>query len=261
MADQRTPAPSTVESELTAAQRPPAASTVTGPPSQEVPPSALLDGDGALGEPGHGATPVVSTDDDGTESAPVRQADDADDDQPGGDANQAVPAGDDVSSSEEYASPAADDTEEPAYQQMGRVVELPAPTEQATTLASNSLGEAGRVPADPTMPHGDVTGSHYATLDEAADNLGPESVWFLAELTAELRDLGRGPVSEERWARFEPILDRAEAAIIDHLRLPCTKSSRRLTRASKRFSMLASAGSAVVAGGGVVTALRLCARE
>lgn len=47
----------------------------------------------------------------------------------------------------------------------------------------------------------------------------------------------------------------------DGRRCAGTKSSRRLTRASKRFSMLASAGSAAVAGGGVVTALRLCARE
>ncbi|XP_075741321.1 uncharacterized protein LOC142790228 [Rhipicephalus microplus] len=187
--------PTQAEGELTADQCPPAPSTVTGPPSQEVTP-APMDGDGALGELALGATPVVSTsqpfrdsaDDDGTESAPVHQADDAGDDQPGGDSNQAVPAGDDVSSSEEYASPAVDDTEEPADQQMGRVVD------------------------------------NYGTQDEAADTLGPESAWFLAEVTAELRDLGRGPVSEEQWARFEPILDRAEAAIIDHLWLPCRGS-------------------------------------
>ncbi|KAH7977229.1 hypothetical protein HPB51_026921 [Rhipicephalus microplus] len=219
--------PTQAEGELTADQCPPAPSTVTGPPSQEVTP-APMDGDGALGELALGATPVVSTsqllrdsaDDDGTESAPVHQADNAGDDQPGDDSNQAVSAGDDVSSSEEYASPAVDDTEEPADQQMGRVVELSAPTEQATTLANN-FGEAGREPAEPTAPHGDVTGSNYGTQDEAADTLGPESAWFLAEVTAELRDLGRSPVSEEQWARFEPILDRAEAAIVDHLRLPC----------------------------------------
>nr|XP_037289623.1 uncharacterized protein LOC119183546 [Rhipicephalus microplus] len=222
--------PTQAEGELTADQCPPAPSTVTGPPSQEVTP-APMDGDGALGELALGATPVVSTsqllrdsaDDDGTESAPVHQADNAGDDQPGDDSNQAVSAGDDVSSSEEYASPAVDDTEEPADQQMGRVVELSAPTEQATTLANN-FGEAGREPAEPTAPHGDVTGSNYGTQDEAADTLGPESAWFLAEVTAELRDLGRSPVSEEQWARFEPILDRAEAAIVDHLRLPCRGS-------------------------------------
>ncbi|KAH8027513.1 hypothetical protein HPB51_007063 [Rhipicephalus microplus] len=63
------------------------------------------------------------------------------------------------------------------------------------------------------------SGSTYGTQEEVADTAGPESTWVLAEMTAELRALSRLPVSEENWAWFEAILDRAEAAITDHLRL------------------------------------------
>ncbi|KAL1415272.1 hypothetical protein MTO96_029542 [Rhipicephalus appendiculatus] len=49
---------------------------------------------------------------------------------------------------------------------------------------------------------------------------GPESAWVLAEETAELRALRWLPVSDEQWAPFETFLDRDEAAIVEHLRLP-----------------------------------------
>ncbi|KAL1471127.1 hypothetical protein MTO96_023864, partial [Rhipicephalus appendiculatus] len=85
----------------------------------------------------------------------------------------------------------------------------------------------GQPSPDATTPRGgdQGNGSAYGTQEEAADSMGPESVWVLAEETAELRarfetGSGRLPVSDEQWARFETILDRAEAAIVEHLRLP-----------------------------------------
>ncbi|KAL1465986.1 hypothetical protein MTO96_043013 [Rhipicephalus appendiculatus] len=62
--------------------------------------------------------------------------------------------------------------------------------------------------------------STYGKQEEAADSMGPESAWVLAEEMAELRALRRLPVDDEQWARFETILDRAEVAIVEHLRLP-----------------------------------------
>ncbi|KAH8027014.1 hypothetical protein HPB51_001329 [Rhipicephalus microplus] len=56
--------------------------------------------------------------------------------------------------------------------------------------------------------------------EEAADTLGPESAWYLAEVMAKLRDLSRSPVLEGKWAWLEPTVDHAETAIVDHLWLP-----------------------------------------
>ncbi|KAL1484160.1 hypothetical protein MTO96_032752 [Rhipicephalus appendiculatus] len=107
------------------------------------------------------------------------------------------------SSSDEYGSPAAQDPEE-----------LPGQT------AGPAVG--GKPSPDATTPRGgdQGNGSTYGTQEEAADSMGPESAWVLAEETAELRALRRLPVSDEQWARFETILERAEAAIAEHLRLP-----------------------------------------
>ncbi|KAL1433823.1 hypothetical protein MTO96_012163 [Rhipicephalus appendiculatus] len=107
------------------------------------------------------------------------------------------------SSSDEYASPAAQDSEE-----------LPGQT------AGPAVG--GQPSPDATTPRGgdQGNGSTYGTQEEAADSMGPESAWVLAEETAELRALRRLPVDDEQWARLETILDCAEAAIVEHLRLP-----------------------------------------
>ncbi|KAL1433277.1 hypothetical protein MTO96_012677 [Rhipicephalus appendiculatus] len=112
-------------------------------------------------------------------------------------------AGRTSSSSDEYASPAAQDSEE-----------LPGQT------AGPAVG--GQPSPDATTPRGgdQGNGSTYGTQEEAADSMGPESAWVLAEETAELRALRRLPVDDEQWARFETILDRTEAAIVEHLRLP-----------------------------------------
>ncbi|KAL1463882.1 hypothetical protein MTO96_043160, partial [Rhipicephalus appendiculatus] len=94
------------------------------------------------------------------------------------------------------------------------------PEELPGQTAGPAVG--GQRSPDATTPRGgdQGNGSTYGTQEEAADSMGPESAWFLAEETAELRALRRLPVSDEQWARFETILDRAEAAIVEHLRLP-----------------------------------------
>ncbi|KAL1443530.1 hypothetical protein MTO96_045976, partial [Rhipicephalus appendiculatus] len=107
------------------------------------------------------------------------------------------------SSSDEYASPAAQDSEELPGQTAGPAVG----EQQSPDAATPRGGDQGN-------------GSTYGTQEEAADSMGPESAWVLAEETAELRALRRLPVDDEQWARFETILDRAEAAIVEHLRLP-----------------------------------------
>ncbi|KAH7976973.1 hypothetical protein HPB52_022438 [Rhipicephalus sanguineus] len=103
----------------------------------------------------------------------------------------------DTSSSDQYESPAAEDPEELPGQTAGPAVKRPASPE-ATAPRGNDQGD----------------GSTYGTQEEAADSMGPEGgAWVLAEETAELRALSRLPVADEQWARFEEILDRAEAAV------------------------------------------------
>ncbi|XP_037508774.1 uncharacterized protein LOC119385401 [Rhipicephalus sanguineus] len=121
-------------------------------------------------------------------------------DQTGEPADQAA----DTSSSDQYESPAAEDPQELTGQTAGPAVERPASPE-ATAPRGNDQGD----------------GSTYGTQEEAADSMGPEGgASVLAEETAELRALSRLPVADEQWARLEDILDRAEAAATEHLRLP-----------------------------------------
>ncbi|KAL1439514.1 hypothetical protein MTO96_010154 [Rhipicephalus appendiculatus] len=101
-----------------------------------------------------------------------------------------------------------------------------------TTVKASKGRPQGQPSGDKRLPRrrhprgGDQgNGSTYGTQEQAADSMGPESAWVLAEEMAELRALRRLPVSDEHWARFETILDRAEAAIVEHLRLP-NRSSR-----------------------------------
>ncbi|XP_075723830.1 uncharacterized protein LOC142765910 [Rhipicephalus microplus] len=105
------------------------------------------------------------------------------------------------------------------------------PSDEYCSPAEGELPEqtAGRAIGSPPPPSPEAmtprrvdrhSGSIYGTQEEVADTAGPESAWVLAEMTAKLRALSRLPVSEEEWAWFETILDRAEAAITDHLRLP-----------------------------------------
>ncbi|KAL1415245.1 hypothetical protein MTO96_029515 [Rhipicephalus appendiculatus] len=100
--------------------------------------------------------------------------------------------------------------------------ELPAddPVEPAEQSAGHADEASSRYQPAAPVEHDHGETSAFGTQDEVADSLGPESAWLMAEVTMELRELSRGPATEEQWARFQPILDRAEAAITEHLRLP-----------------------------------------